>query len=311
MTETDLTSWSAQLRSAGEDRLSGASTVALRAAEGFAALAEQAEATDHAALLAQVVAAARELLARQPSMAPLFNLVNAVVRAAKDVDELEAARASVAIAARGFLAAQSERRQAAARLGGAMVRTGNIVLVHSYSMMVAAALVRAHDAGRTPRVICTESRPGGEGRALARHLNGVGIPTTLALDAAAASLTGEIDLVLLGADALTQAGLVNKIGSCGIAWAAAASNVPCYVVASTEKIWPAALNPLPHIADQDPNEVWSDAPKGVRVLNRYFDLTPWSALSGVITERGLVSADGITRLIANVDVSPELFDLAP
>ncbi len=68
---------------------------------------------------------------------------------------------------------------------------------------------------------------------------------------------------------------------------------------------------LPRLIEHDAREVWPDAPQGVRVLNRYFDVTPWSALSGVITEHGLVSPDGIMRLIESIDVSPELLELVP
>jgi ribose 1,5-bisphosphate isomerase len=142
--------------------------------------------------------------------------------------------------------------------------------------------------------------------ALARRLNAAGLTTTLVLDSAVFGALGEADLVLLGADSLALPGVYNKVGSAGLAWAASERGIPCYVLAGTGKLWPAQLGVPPHILEHAVAEVWPDAPEGVRVVNRYFDVTAWSAVSGVVSEQGLLSAEGVVRMIQDEQVDEDL-----
>jgi translation initiation factor 2B subunit (eIF-2B alpha/beta/delta family) len=242
-------------------------------------------------------------------MAALVNLLNAVVKAARGADELPAARRAAAQTARAFVQGLEEQHVLIARLGGALLRRDSTVLTHSYSSLVVGALLRAHESGRAPRVICTESRPRCEGTALARRLHTAGLATTLVLDSAVFDALGEADLVLLGADSLALPGVYNKVGTAGLAWAASVRGTPCYVLAGTGKLWPAELGVPPHILEHAAAEVWPDAPEGVRVINRYFDVTPWSALSGVVSEQGLLSAEGVVRMIQDVRVDEALLGI--
>ncbi len=65
----------------------------------------------------------------------------------------------------------------------------------------------------------------------------------------------------------------------------------------------------PHIAEHSPGEICPDAPEGILVVNRYFDVTPWSALGGVVSEQGVLSGDGVVRLIQDMRVSGALLDI--
>lgn len=301
--------WLGPLEAAAGDGLSGATAIAAQAAAAMAMLAEGAPAADQAELLGQCIAAGRELHAGQPTMAALLNLLDAVVKAVRTAEQVPAARLAAAQAARAFVLSQEEHQGLISRLGGALLRRECTVLTHSYSSVVVGALLRAHESGRAPRVICTESRPRCEGIALARRLHAAGLATTLVLDSAAFDALGEADLVLLGADSLALPGVYNKVGTAGLAWAAAVRGTPCYVLTSTAKLWPAALGVPPHILEHAAAEVWPDAPEGVRVINRYFDVTPWSAVSGVVTEQGLLSAEGAVRMIQEARVDEALRDI--
>lgn len=301
--------WLGPLEAAAGDGLSGATAIAAQAAAAMAILAEAAPAADQAALVAQCVAAGKELLAGQPTMAALLNLLNAVVRAARTTEEVPAARQAAAQAARAFAGSLEEHQLLIARLGGALLCRECTVLTHSYSSLVVDALLRAHESGRAPRVICTESRPRCEGTALARRLHAAGLATTLVLDSAVFDALGEADVILLGADSLALPGVYNKVGTAGLAWAASVRGTPCYVLASTGKLWPAELGVPPRIGEHAAAEVWPDAPEGVRVINRYFDVTPWSAVSGVVTEQGLLSAEGVVRMIQDARVDEALLGI--
>jgi translation initiation factor 2B subunit (eIF-2B alpha/beta/delta family) len=153
---------------------------------------------------------------------------------------------------------------------------------------VLAALKLAAARGCLVQVVCTESRPGYEGRTTAATLAQEGIRTTLITDSAAASFLGRASLVLVGADSISRDGLVNKMGTYAIALAAKEWGVPFYALCGREKFLPADY-PCFRIAPQEPEEVWPEHPQGVEVSNLYFDVTPLKYVSGVVTEQAVLT----------------------
>jgi translation initiation factor 2B subunit (eIF-2B alpha/beta/delta family) len=131
-----------------------------------------------------------------------------------------------------------------------------------------------------------------EGQAFAARLAGAGVPVTLAVDAAGYDVVREANVLLVGADSLTQGGVVGKVGTAGLALAAQKFGVLAFVLADRAKIWPAMLG-TPVIRERAGEEVWDEAPRAVRVRNHYFDTADWSAFAGVITESGIVSSDEV------------------
>lgn len=87
-------------------------------------------------------------------------------------------------------------------------------------------------------VIVCESRPLCEGVAMAQRLAAAGLHVTVITDAQAGVFVEEADLVLLGADAVTPAGVVNKVGSRLLALAAKAAGVPVVAVTDSLKVSP-------------------------------------------------------------------------
>lgn len=87
-------------------------------------------------------------------------------------------------------------------------------------------------------VIVCESRPLCEGVVMAQRLAAAGLQVTLITDAQAGAFVEEADLVLLGADAVTPAGVVNKVGSKLLALAAKAAGVPVVAVTDSLKVTP-------------------------------------------------------------------------
>jgi len=286
------------------DNRSGATAIAARAAEAIITLAQRADLAPEA-WWAELNELARALIAAQPSMAPLFNLANDVLWAVERASRDERRQAAGRVAQERAQALRASPR-AIAEHAVQIIPAGGVVLTHSASAAVYTTLRLAHERGRTATVICTESRPQLEGRTLARDLAAIGLPIRLIVDAAVYEAVSEADVVLLGADALAPAGVVNKIGSAGLATAARAKGKSVIVLAGRDKVWPAALSDAPPIVDRDPAEVWPDAPPGVTVINRYFDLTPWSAVTRVVTEDGVLTPEEVRALAMSSRVHPSL-----
>jgi translation initiation factor 2B subunit (eIF-2B alpha/beta/delta family) len=179
---------------------------------------------------------------------------------------------------------------AAAALAGE--RCGASVATLSRSGTVLAAL-RATE----PAVLIGESRPACEGTEIAAELADDGLDVTLTTDAA---LAGELaardpDTVLVGADAvLADGSVVNKIGTRGLALAAARESVPVYVAAAVDKVRP---DEEMHGESGSAADLY-DGEAPVTVTNPVFDRTPADLVSAVLTERGALESEGVRAVAA-------------
>jgi translation initiation factor 2B subunit (eIF-2B alpha/beta/delta family) len=252
------------IRAAAADRRSGSVAVTVRAAQGLHSLSSRTD----------LRRAARVLLRAHPAMAPLWRLLAEVI----DSDDPAGAATRFADGLRAGTTAASDA------IRWTLTKRRTVVLTHSSSASVVAALERVRP--RVERVVCTASLPGGEGRALARRLERMGLVAEVVPDAAVAHAAAEADLVLVGADAVTEEGVVNKLGTYPLALAAREMGVGCYAIASTEKL-------LPH-------RIWagSDAPA--------FEETPLDLFDAVLTERGAQRAGAIRRAVGRVRIPATL-----
>ena len=309
--------WQARVAAIRDDHTSGAAALTVQAVAALGALAawldDSSSGADTARPIALVRAAAAELAATQPVMAPLRRLGWAVLTAAgNQAGAADAAivAAAVRAAAAAFMAAMQAHQEQAAIHAAALLPSGAAVLTHSASSAVEAVLRRAAATGQLAHVTCLEARPLYEGRALAQRLAAAGIPTTLAVDALAARLVGDMDAVLVGGDTLAPGGLINKAGTAALAHAAHACRVPVYAVCPSEKLLPRLPRTrrparqrrgfaVPDRA-QPPEEVLAAPLPGVAVTNYYFDRTPLHSLTAVITEAGPLSASEVRSRAAGL-----------
>ena len=107
------------------------------------------------------------------------------------------------------------------------------VLTFSNSSSVKKMLIYHKD--KISEVICCRSLPLGEGENLSELLSGSGINATLIEDSEAAHYLEQCDLVLIGADAVTEDFIVNKVGTLQLTVTARYLNKPVYVVVSVLK----------------------------------------------------------------------------
>jgi methylthioribose-1-phosphate isomerase len=163
-----------------------------------------------------------------------------------------------------------------------------------------AAIYVAVEQGKKVSVYADETRPLLQGsRLTAWELERAGIPVTVLVDSAAASLMREtkIDLCIVGADRIAANGdVANKVGTFPLALSAKHHGVPFYVAAPTSTLDPATKSGKEILIEQrDRNEVCSPfdmptAPDGVGVYNPAFDVTPADLITAIITDRAVVRA---------------------
>ncbi|MFN3745137.1 MAG: S-methyl-5-thioribose-1-phosphate isomerase [Hyphomicrobiaceae bacterium] len=173
-----------------------------------------------------------------------------------------------------------------------------------------APIYMAHDAGIPLHVWVDETRPRNQGAALtAWELGRHGVPHTVVVDNAGGHLMqrGLVDMVIVGSDRTTAAGDVcNKIGTYLKALAARDNGVPFYVALPSSTIDFTMMDGLAEIPIEERagDEVaWISGatedgqvtrvrliPEGSLVANYAFDVTPARLVSGLITERGVISA---------------------
>jgi methylthioribose-1-phosphate isomerase len=150
------------------------------------------------------------------------------------------------------------------------------------------ALRAAWEDGMLAHVLVDETRPLLQGaRLTAWELEGLGIPHAVIADAAAAHLmaTGEVDCVVTGADRIAANGdTANKIGTYGLAIAAAHHEIPLYVVAPTSTVdLGAPTGAQIPIEEREGSEVTAR----FEARNPAFDITPAGLIAAIVTEVGV------------------------
>ena len=159
------------------------------------------------------------------------------------------------------------------------------------------ALVAAWEDGLLEHIYVDETRPLLQGaRLTAWELESAGIPHTVIVDSAAASLmaAGAVDCVVTGADRIAANGdTANKIGTYSLAVLAAHHDLPLYVVApsSTVDLSTPDGSGIP-IEERSPLEVSERFP----ARNPAFDVTPAGLIAAIVTEHGAHRAPYVSTL---------------
>jgi hypothetical protein len=86
--------------------------------------------------------------------------------------------------------------------------------------------------------------------------------------------------------------------------------VPIFSLCTSGKFLPATAAPLVRFVEHPGHEVWPDAPAGVHLHNRYFDLTPLSLFNGIISEDGVSTPTELRMHLERRELAPALLRLA-
>ncbi|MFB9327473.1 S-methyl-5-thioribose-1-phosphate isomerase [Paenibacillus aurantiacus] len=156
----------------------------------------------------------------------------------------------------------------------------------------------AKERGMQLKVFADETRPVLQGaRLTAFELQQAGVDVTLICDNMAGMVMnkGWVNAVIVGTDRVAANGdVANKIGTYSVAVLAKAHGIPFYVACplSTIDLNTASgdLIPIEERGEEEITEGFGKrtAPKGVKVFNPAFDVTPHEYVTAIITEKGVV-----------------------
>lgn len=164
----------------------------------------------------------------------------------------------------------------------------------------ALGIIRAaSESGKKIHVYPGETRPFLQGaRLTTTELMQLEIPHTLITDSMAGYLMQQkkIDIVIVGADRIAANGdTANKIGTYSLAVLAAAHEIPFYVAAPTTTIdlKLSGGDDIP-VEEREGKEIRTFmgvrvVPEEVQVYNPAFDITPSKYITGIITEKGIIT----------------------
>lgn len=272
-------------------KIQGATNVAAAGVEALSSLIEKSKAGSRARILSEIEAGKKKLFAlraTEPMMRNFVNFVQARASVGKDVKDIkkEAKRA-----AREALMMKEAAKQAIVKIGAGLIEDGSIVYTHCHASTVTSIL---KEAAKTKKfeVYNTETRPKFQGRITAEELAKAKIPVTHFVDSAVKFAMRKADIMLIGADAITPTGVYNKIGSGLFAELAKRYDVPVYVCSVSWKFDPEAI--FGHeevIEERSPDEVWSKAPKSIKVRNYAFEKVIPENVSAIVSELGIYNND--------------------
>jgi translation initiation factor 2B subunit (eIF-2B alpha/beta/delta family) len=292
------------------DNTSGASTLLALAVDILETFTTQRATPDPDNFHIALTTLAQALLAAQPSMAPLINLVNQALLSCPDSLSPPLARQQLQQTLSTFREQTRYSTTALCHQTLVALPPQATVLTYSNSATVIAALHYAHAHGRVQRVILSESRPAYDGRPQALAILAHSIPVEYSIDMGLFDRLPEAHVILVGADAVWPHGLVNKLGTRPLARLAQCSGIPIFSLCTSGKFLPAGALPLLHIVDHPGQEVWPDAPPGVCIRNRYFETVPLELFTGIISEHGIHAPAALRTHLQQRQLSPTLFHLA-
>lgn len=288
MTLADTAEKIAGMEIRGAGRIARAGALALK---GHAATVHT---QNRDAFVAEMQRAANILLATRPTAVSLPNAVHFVLKDVAGAATAGEARDLISRQADTFVANSEAALDRIAAFGARHIRDGDTLLTHCNSEAALACILAAHESGKEIEVFATEVRPRNQGLLTIKTLNGAGITTQYIVDSAARFFMNSIDLVIVGADAITTNGaVVNKIGTAQIALAAHEARTNVMVAAETYKFAPRTLlGELITIEERDTAEVLADEITAslphVRVRNPAFDVTPAAYIDLIVTEKGAI-----------------------
>lgn len=238
------------------------------------------------------IRAVRRMARGQPSMAPVLNCLNRICL------ERERCGGDWSCLAGFVKSLQGQRRRRLEAMAGHLNELsvpGGVLAVYSNSSTVGRMVVASHRAGMVRQVICSEARPVNEGLVLARNLTAAGVPVKVFTDAALMSRVQQAGAVWVGGDAISAAGLVNKVGSRALAMLARFTGIPFISLMATDKVLSDELLPYFRLVSHSPREISPDDAEDLDIVNEYYESIPLDLITGVFTEDGMKSVEEATK----------------
>jgi len=289
-------------------KIQGATNVARATAEAIATYSLVVKAKKPAEFVLAIKKAGERLLSAritEPMADNAIEFINYYLKKNSDLTVEELRRIAVDAAAY-FLALIKQNDLKISQFGQKLIKSGQKFMTHCHASTVINIFKSAHKVGKKFSVFQTETRPLYQGHRTARDLMQAGIKDILIIDSAASFYLSKLsgleygaDKIIIGCDAIARDGsCVNKIGSFGIAMTAKTLGIPVYVATQALKINEDAKNlQVIKLEERSAKEVWSEAPKGLTILNPAFDRIPADLITGYICEFGVVKPKEMIKLV--------------
>ena len=274
-----------------------------------------------AACRLQLAVIADELRQTRPTAVNLFWAIDQMMAVAEQMPaQADTAAMIVALEQMALGIAETDKavNEKMAEYGAGLFTAPTAVLTHCNAGALATVATgtalgvirKAWEQGNITQVFADETRPLLQGaRLTAWELMQDQIPVTLITDNMAGWVmkNNMVQAVIVGADRIALNGdVANKIGTYGVAVLAKEHGIPFYVAApsSTFDFAIASGVDIP-IEERCATEVTSlggnqIAPKGIKVFNPAFDVTPQQLITAIVTEHGILRApygQAISQLI--------------
>jgi methylthioribose-1-phosphate isomerase len=296
-----------------ELKVRGAPAIGIAAAYGiYLGLAAIPAAATAAELVAEVRKMAEYLATSRPTAVNLFWALDRMKaraeRLAAEGTAPDALRAALLAEAQLIQAEDEDTNRRIGEHALSLLQDDSGVLTHCNAGGLATArygtalapMYLAQERGMKLRVFADETRPVLQGaRLTAFELQQAGVDVTLICDNMAGYVMskGWVQAVIVGTDRVAANGdVANKIGTYSVAVLAKAHGIPFYVACplSTIDLNTKTGADIP-IEERHEDEITQGfgkrtAPKGVKVFNPAFDVTPHEYVTAIITEKGVVRA---------------------
>ena len=283
----------------------GAPAIGVAAAFGMALAAISSKAKTPKALLKDLKIAYQRLRSTRPTAVNLVWALDQVMKEAASKKDVNIIKNSIILSSQNMATDDIITNKKLGKKGAEMIRKDEVILTHCNAGSLATVtygtalgvLRAANDSGKKIRVIATETRPVMQGsRLTAFELDHYGIDFSLIPDTAVGHLmsSGLINRVIVGADRILKSGHVyNKIGTYQVAALAKRHKIPFYVAAPSSTFDLTSKVGDVVIEERNKNELMKMgnkllAPKGIKIFNPAFDVTPPELITGIITEKGIL-----------------------
>ncbi len=168
------------------------------------------------------------------------------------------------------------------------------IMTHCHSGEALSVIKHANKIGKKISVIATITEPLHQGIKTVKELAKEKIPVTLISDNAIGFFIKNVDLVIVGSDAIRKEGFVNKIGTYLLALASKENEKPFFVVGNTLKF---DKRKKLEIEERPGSEIYKKL-KGVKIMNPAFDLVPWKYVEKIVTEKKIFNPNEIIKILS-------------
>lgn len=242
---------------------------------------------------------AAELRSARPTAVSLPNAVDYAVNFIKENSNLnlDEFRVNFSNFCYNFIKEQNEAVERIGVKGCELISEGDVILTHCNSQSALSIIKKSHEKFPGISVISTETRPRNQGYITARQLSSTGVKTTFIVDSAVlrAMRKFRVKKVIVGADAVYERGILNKIGTCQVALCAKSMNIPFIVASQYLKFTKRSLEEI-EVENRSPEEVTKESwiyEQGINVFNPAFDVTPKEYIDLIVTEEGYGSFEDV------------------